>query len=411
MIKADLQFPRGSASIHLDALRGMAAFLVLLSHWRDAFFVDYSALPSHNPLTTVAYLLCGMGHQWVIVFFVLSGYLVGGSVLRSFRDGCWSWRAYLLTRLTRLYVVLLPALLLGGIADWMGMHSSKSIALYAGRSGMGSLATNVHLTFTPRVFIECLFFLQNLHAPNFGSNSVLWSLANEFWYYLTFPLLVLAFTRTQKPFFRAACILALVAWSVFAGMHVVILAIPWLLGVLIAWLPKYTAPSWMRHLALLSAVTLFTAGMILFSIGQVTGDLKHFPVFGLIFSVPVTDFPLSLIVFFLIWVIVHCAIDPVPSVYAWLAKRAASGSYTLYLVHFPILVLLKSAFQLPRAFPAWSPMLASMAVLAIIVLYGQVVYELFEKNTATIRKWIKPYVMGKPATEPVAIGRSEVRLT
>ena len=86
------------------------------------FFVDYEAIARHNPLTVAAYLVSGLGHQWVIVFFVLSGYLVGGSVLRSVRTGSWSWRAYLLARLSRLYVVLLPALLLGGALDWLGMH-------------------------------------------------------------------------------------------------------------------------------------------------------------------------------------------------------------------------------------------------------------------------------------------------
>jgi len=94
--------PKGSPSVHLDALRGFAALSVLLNHWRDALFVDYPRLAHHNPLTAVAYLVAGLGHQWVIVFFVLSGYLVGGSVLRSVSAGRWSWRSYLLARLTRL---------------------------------------------------------------------------------------------------------------------------------------------------------------------------------------------------------------------------------------------------------------------------------------------------------------------
>src|ERR1039458_8382680 len=77
-------------------------------------------------------------------FFVLSGYLVGGSVLRSVRTGSWSWRAYLLGRLSRLYVVLLPALLLGGALDWLGMHMAGTEAVYSGNSGMHALVINVH---------------------------------------------------------------------------------------------------------------------------------------------------------------------------------------------------------------------------------------------------------------------------
>jgi len=109
--------PGASPSVHLDALRGFAAFSVLLNHLRDALFVDYQAVARHNPFTSAAYLLSGLGRQWVIVFFVLSGYLVGGSVLRSVGSGKWSWRSYLLARLSRLYVVLLHALLLGGALE------------------------------------------------------------------------------------------------------------------------------------------------------------------------------------------------------------------------------------------------------------------------------------------------------
>jgi len=67
-------------------------------------------------------------------FLVMSGYLVGGSVLRSRKAGRWSWRSYLLGCLSRLYVVLLPALLLGGLIDWFGMRQAGAQVLYSGHS-------------------------------------------------------------------------------------------------------------------------------------------------------------------------------------------------------------------------------------------------------------------------------------
>src|SRR5271157_3841431 len=114
---SNLRRPHGTASTHLDALRGVAAVGVCLSHLRDFFFQDYAKLPHHNLLLAAVYLVTGLGHQWVIVFFVLSGYLVGGSVLRSVAVNRWSWRVYLLNRLTRLYAVLVPALVFGGLID------------------------------------------------------------------------------------------------------------------------------------------------------------------------------------------------------------------------------------------------------------------------------------------------------
>lgn len=114
---ANLRSPHGVASVHLDALRGIAAIGVCLSHLRDVFFRDYPTLPHHSPLLALLYLATGLGHQWVIIFFVLSGYLVGGSVLRAHATDRWSWSGYLFNRLTRLYIVLFPALIFGGLID------------------------------------------------------------------------------------------------------------------------------------------------------------------------------------------------------------------------------------------------------------------------------------------------------
>ena len=57
-----------------------------------------------------AYGISNLGHQAVIIFFALSGYLVGGSVINAIRRSEWSWVRYLTQRLVRLWLVLLPAL-------------------------------------------------------------------------------------------------------------------------------------------------------------------------------------------------------------------------------------------------------------------------------------------------------------
>ena len=38
-------------------------------------------------MTKVFYLATGLGHQAVMIFFVLSGFLVGGSVITAFQPG------------------------------------------------------------------------------------------------------------------------------------------------------------------------------------------------------------------------------------------------------------------------------------------------------------------------------------
>jgi peptidoglycan/LPS O-acetylase OafA/YrhL len=380
--------PVGSPSVHLDALRGFAAFSVLLEHWRDAFFADYGALAHHNPVIAAAYLLTGLGHQWVIVFFVMSGYLVGGSVLRSVNAGRWSWRSYALARLTRLYIVLLPALFLGGAIDWVGMHTKGTGAIYSGQSGMHSLTRDIHFTLTPSVFVENSLFLQTIAIPGmrgqpvpaFGSNGPLWSLSNELWYYVAFPLLVLLLVSRQLWRILVICGVGLLAWGWFVGAGIVLLGVPWLMGAMISVLPRLPVDRpWVRRWAIISAMALFCGGLLL---GKVLQSL---------FS----DLVLGLVVSLLIWVILQFAISPLSVLYVQIARRAAHSSYTLYLIHLPMLIFLKAWLQLPRALLSWDSCLISGGLLVGVLIYAQIIYQLFEKNTDRVRNWIKPYVLDR----------------
>jgi peptidoglycan/LPS O-acetylase OafA/YrhL len=384
--------PSGSPSVHLDALRGLAAISVLLNHWRDAFFVDYPKLPHRNPLDAVFYFATGLGHQSVIVFFVLSGYLVGGSVLRSVDGDRWSWRGYLLARLTRLYIVLLPALLLGGALDWAGMHMQGTAAVYDGRSGMKALATDVHATLNLHTFVENGLFLQTIALPGmhgrsvpvFGSNGVLWSLSDEFWYYMAFPLLVLLLSRGQSWRLRASCIFGLALWEWFVGAGIALLGISWLMGAAIAILPPVplSRPG-SRRPAIFAGLAVFGAGLVLARLhdGSITFDLL-----------------LGAAVTVLIWVAVYAATGPLNSAYVRISQRAARSSYTLYLVHLPLVIFLKASFHLDRVVPGWHMLLICSGILLGVILYAQLVYEVFEKNTDRIRNWIKPYIMGQRVT-------------
>ncbi len=68
---------------HLDMLRGIAAMLVLANHLRAYVFVGHGSLNETNLVTTIFYAATTFGHQAVLVFFALSGFLVGGHVLEA----------------------------------------------------------------------------------------------------------------------------------------------------------------------------------------------------------------------------------------------------------------------------------------------------------------------------------------
>ena len=89
----------------LDLIRGLAAFFVVLQHSRNMFFVDYAEVHSHSLFVKAFYFLCGFGYQAVIIFFVLSGCVVGRMPIIARRNSSWSRNNYLFDRLTRLWVL------------------------------------------------------------------------------------------------------------------------------------------------------------------------------------------------------------------------------------------------------------------------------------------------------------------
>jgi len=390
---APLPEPVGTPSVHLDALRGLAAFSVMISHWRDLFFVDYPDFYSHNLFVKAGFLITGLGHQWVIVFFVLSGYLVGGSVIRAVRDDRWSWNGYLLIRFTRLYVVLLPALLLGGTADWIGTHLPGTDAIYSGHAGLHEFSSDVRPAMTlPTMAANALFLqtisLPGMHGkaiPTFGSNGPLWSLANEFWYYIAFPLIVLALTRRRRAAgsWSVHCLYAgaLIAWGFFVGLPILLMGITWLIGVLIVFFPLVPMRSPTAQSLALGVTLLVFAGALFLHKARPT--------------LPVA-IVLALCVALVIWMTLDLAHGPLPRLYVRLARWTSQSSYTLYLVHLPLLVLLKAALHLPRAtdFSA-SLWLQAGAVLIATLAYSTLVYFAFERNTVRVRRWIQARLNGR----------------
>jgi peptidoglycan/LPS O-acetylase OafA/YrhL len=367
--------PQGGASVHLDALRGLAAFCVMLAHWRLLFFAGSLQFSKTGLLASIVDCFSSFGCQWVMVFFVLSGYLVGGSVLHQVTTGCWSWGEYLFRRLSRLYIVLLPALALGAMLDWARAHAA----------GSGTLA-GLRGTLTLPVFLANASFLEStpLHLlghgpadgmiPVFGSNIPLWSLSYEFWYYMAFPLLALAMSPRQSRRARLAYTLALLVWAWFVGERIMVFWIPWLIGVAIRSLPPFPE---LRSLWAQRAAT----GMAMAALAM-----------GIFLSVSKQSWLTQILVAecaaILIWVVTSCATTPLPLWYRRLAQRAARSSYTLYLVHLPMLFFLKFVFHPPVIHAGWRLFTTALAVMAATLAYAQLVYELFEKHTGDARAWM-----------------------
>jgi len=251
----------------------------MLGHARALFFVDHDHLsPSNDTIPlNVLYFLTGFGHQAVMVFFVLSGFLIASSVLRNLERSTWSWRDYAIDRAVRLYLVLVPGLLIGGVLDIVGLHYFNQQGIYSTPLlPFGGTAFAQRLTISS--FFGSLLFLQTRFTTVFGSNDPLWSLFNEFWYYVLFPALIwlmLCINRRSKKAMIYLCVAIFAAWilgTALAGFVV------WLSGAIVALtarnLPFPKSHGWVIGLYLISTAMIATVCLSASRIDRAGGSVQ-----------------------------------------------------------------------------------------------------------------------------------------
>ncbi|MBA4067426.1 MAG: hypothetical protein C0501_27695, partial [Isosphaera sp.] len=362
----------------LDVFRGLAAFAVLFGHARALFIRSADGGPC--PLAARGlYLLSGFGHQAVMVFFVLSGYLVGGTVVRAVRGGRWSWGRYLLQRGTRLYVVLIPALLLTLLWDRAEGLRSAGLSPNDDTAAANIRSETIREHTGAGVFAGNAAFVQTILVPPLGSNTPLWSLANEFWYYLAFPLIWVGAAGPGLPLWSRAAHLGaagLALW--FAGGPIAAYFAVWLLGVAVAVAPD--AGLLRRAGARRAAAAPAAAGVLIALLATRSGKVGP----------EVGDAALGVGFAALLYVMRH---DRSPAAYPGVRRAAgwlADFSYTLYLVHLPPLIFLRACLTYEAA---WPPDAAHWGWLGLIVAgvtgYAYLVSLLTERRTDAVRRWFE----------------------
>ncbi|MCG2584309.1 acyltransferase family protein [Massilia sp. TS11] len=289
--------------------------------------------------------LTGFAHQAVVLFFVLSGWLVGGSLLEKFRRPL-AYEHYAIDRISRLWTVLLPCLLLsavlaGQLPDWP-------------------------------VLLGNLFGWQTLVVPAFGGNFPLWSLVNETAYYAMFPLLLAAATATSSARrWLAAGLVSL--WLGLAPAALSLYFLVWLIGAAASRLRLPAAaglavPAWLGFAALAAYLRLrgWNDDLDLRSIGQ---DLLYGAMFGLCLAL-----------------LPGGARRGLTPRLAESAAGLAAFSFTLYVMHMPLLWALQPAPLDPYA---TTSLLHYLQWLAAIVFGSSLCYAAFEAHTGAVRAWLK----------------------
>ena len=331
----------------LHGLRGLAAMLVLLYHWRTNFPAAgnlVSKLPFAGERWNLMFLI-DFGWVGVHWFFVLSGYLLAGVLWRE------SLRPQTVAHFwQRRFVRIYPAL-------WFQMAVMSVFTAYT------LLLNNLQPT---RYLNNLLLWLDPLPGGSIPYNGVWWSLPIELSFYLVLPFVVLFYRKTGAVALFVAAMAVSIGWR-------------WLV---VEWRDSPDDPIYRNVMRLLpGSLSLFVAGSVLNhwrddvrirSWKPLLAATLAFYVFwlhtiGLHKGPPRADDwtlylwepVLGVVIAALIWLLTRPAHAP-----AWLGARPllwlGTWSYGIYLWHFPVMRLL------PKLVPGpWKTVEGSLMALPI----------------------------------------------
>lgn len=213
-------------NLPMEGLRGFAVLLVFFVHYHALFsFLVDPASTSH----AISNFLWSIGHSGVDLFFVLSGYLIYGTVIKKAR-GYWP---FMRRRIERIYPTFLAV---------FAIYLAMSLLFPAKSKLPAETSAAIKYVIQNLLLLPGMFNIEPLIT-------VAWSLSYEFFYYLFIPVLVgLTAMRQWRPSWRVGFFVALSA--VFTVVCIV---------------------GWTNHIRLV----MFVSGILLFEARHSFGWGKH----------------------------------------------------------------------------------------------------------------------------------------
>jgi peptidoglycan/LPS O-acetylase OafA/YrhL len=358
----------------LDGVRGFAVLLVFVFHYGGG---THSHL---GPLRAFG-LLNKAGWSGVVLFFVLSGFLITGILWESFADPHW-WRKFFARRVLRifpLYYLALAIVVLGAIPR-------------------GTVTTVAAHLWIPGFFLENMppFAQVSDNLPSATPIFHLWSIAVEEQFYLIWPFLLVLFRRNRRHA-SSLCLALFAASAAFRFFINAFAAHPDLFehtlftqaGALAlgGWLAlSFHGPEWRAITRL--AVPAALLGFAAFGIsGWLSGDLKSTGRFMMTFGLP------AITLFFA--ALICLAVQPGGIARAfsmqWL-RWVGNLSYGIYVFH--ILLLPVITILARRLAPHASAMLfnaVQLVIAAIVSLAAATLsFHLYERRFLRLKRFFVP---------------------
>src|SRR6478609_5849272 len=124
-----------SSSILLDLIRGISAQLVVIGHLFS--FYNIFGLRQHEN----RFLMQEFG---VVIFFILSGFLIGYSVDNKSEKHVYTFRHFFLDRFSRIFIAYIPALFVIALLDAAAWKISGSTG-YAEAQNIQTFVGNIFM--------------------------------------------------------------------------------------------------------------------------------------------------------------------------------------------------------------------------------------------------------------------------
>ncbi|NML63647.1 acyltransferase [Hymenobacter sp. RP-2-7] len=321
----------------LDTLRLGSSLTVFYIHAREMWFPNL-VLPPEAP--------GNMAHAAVVIFFVLSGYVIAHTTTSNNRGP----KHYALARLSRLTSVVWPALLITAITEFILTQLAPAIAAAHSRG----LALPRYLL--AGSFLNEIWFISATPPINVP----LWSLGFEFWYYTIFGLW----------FYRPASLkrlsLLLVA-CLIAGPKILLMMPLWLAGVIAYKLARpqlSSAISW-----LFVSLSLLIAYLLVLYISPFPFAIGQAPLFFA--GQFLTDWIIGLFIALALWLLPTATIKYPQSLWIKKVRQVADLTFPLYVLHYPLLILWQGIFGL-HLYEKWQLAQALIAVALTTAILGTI---------------------------------------
>ena len=317
----------------LDSMRGLAATIVVFHHVYTSFNSIFTANFSSLVLNIFAFI-SNLNVQAVLFFFFLSGFTICLSVWQNLPLTKNSFSKYIYRRLKRIlplyYIAIAFTFVCGWLANTILANEDFSIK---------NLLGNVF-------FLQCSKAYHGNWFTPYGNNGPLWSISFEMYYYWLMPLFllcILAITKAKNFTSFTNCV-ALVAAFIISITCVLInyffffpfvaftaLFYVWYVGFFSAWL--YINKKIKMDLNFILLVTLMLV-LILIHCKAPSATIQKL-IFGAAISV----------LFYLLFLLRRKISIGFTSIAEYFFNcifyKIGTGSYALYLLHYPILLLLK----------------------------------------------------------------------